>query len=512
MLSELLWNARSKRERGQCSLPTGGLPAHHGTLTIGGARFDIIPDRSGDAPCRRNLVKTDIIFICTECGRQMVKWMGRCPGCGEWNTVVEKQVSVSRRKKVGSPETEPAGVVPLTEIRGDTVPRIKTGIQELDRVLGGGLVRRSVILLGGDPGIGKSTLLMQALGTMARRGEAVLYISGEESLEQIKLRAERLGILSREFLILVENELEPIIERMKDFDAAVVVLDSVQSVFSRTSDSQPGSVNQVRHVAATVLDRIKNSESACFIVGHVTKDGALAGPKILEHMVDTVLSFEGERGHAYRILRGIKNRFGSATEIGVFEMGDAGLQEVVNPSELFLSERPQGVSGSAVTALVEGTRPILAEIQALVTGPVPGQGRRTCLGTDSQRLALMIAVIEKKLGLVLGDHDIFLNAVGGVRATEPATDLAVASALLSSFMDRSISRGTLVFGEVGLAGEIRRVSKANARVNEAVRLGFTRILAPMTNVESCSTAPGITLVGVSHINEIAALLFDHDRS
>lgn len=511
--SGLLLHARFKTENGRVRDTNGANRARHssarrcshvedsaGPLMDGNTAF------FGDAP-----LKTEIVFVCTECGKQMLKWMGRCPGCGEWNTVVEKQASPSRGKRAGSPETESTGVIPLTEIRGDTVPRLKTGILELDRVLGGGLVRRSVILLGGDPGIGKSTLLMQALGAMAHRGEAVLYVSGEESLEQLKLRAERLGVQSQDFLILVENELEPIIDKMLDGSASVVVLDSVQSVFSRSSDSQPGSVNQVRQVASTVLDRIKKSEAACFVVGHVTKDGSLAGPKILEHMVDTVLYFEGERGHAYRILRGVKNRFGSATEIGVFEMGDCGLEEVHNPSELFLSERPQGVSGSTVTALVEGSRPILAEIQALVTGPVPGQGRRTCLGTDSQRLALMIAVIEKRLGLSLGDHDIFLNAVGGVRATEPATDLAVASALLSSFMDRSVSRGTLTFGEVGLAGEVRRVSKAAERINEARRLGFNRILAPSTNVEAFSDEPGITLVGVSHIGEIAGLLFDDDR-
>lgn len=434
--------------------------------------------------------------------------MGRCPGCGEWNTVVEREISRTKASRTKTLRKNVSNVIPLSEIQGDRVPRLKIGIQELDRVLGGGIVRRSVILLGGDPGIGKSTLLMQALGAMAARGETVLYISGEESLEQLKLRAERLGVGSRDFLILVENELETIMDKMGDVEASVVVLDSVQSVFSRSTDSHPGSVTQVRLVAGTILDRIKKGTAACFIVGHVTKDGLLAGPKVLEHMVDTVLYFEGERGHAYRILRGVKNRFGSATEIGVFEMGDSGLSEVANPSELFLSERPQGVSGSTVTALVEGTRPILAEIQALVTGPVPGQGRRTCLGTDSQRLALMIAVIEKKLGITLGDQDIFLNAVGGVRATEPATDLALAAALLSSFMDREIPAGTLVFGEVGLAGEVRRASKAVPRINEASRLGFDRIIVPSANVEDGMPDGGVTLVGISHINEIAGLLFE----
>ena len=349
---------------------------------------------------------------------------------------------------------------------------------------------------------------MQALGHMAHAGQKVLYVSGEESSEQLKLRADRLGIRADNFLVLVENELEAIIDKISQNEAAVVVLDSVQSVFSRSFEAQAGSVSQVRQVAGRILECIKRGSSACFIVGHVTKDGALAGPRVLEHMVDTVLYFEGERGHSYRILRAVKNRFGSASEIGVFEMGDSGLNEVANPSELFLSERPEGVSGSIVTALVEGSRPILAEIQALVTGPAPGQGRRTCLGTDSQRLALMIAVIEKKLGLTLSDQDIFLNAVGGVRATEPAADLAIAAALLSSFMDRNVPKGTLVFGEVGLAGEVRRVSRAAARMKEATRLGFHRIIAPSSNAEDLSLPAGATISGISRINELADLLFD----
>lgn len=399
-------------------------------------------------------------------------------------------------------------VISIADIQGDTQPRLRTGVKELDRVLGGGIVRRSVILLGGDPGIGKSTLLMEALGSLAESGERVLYVSGEESSEQIKLRAERLGIHNRDFLLLVENELESVIHKIEETESSVVVLDSVQSIFSRSFESAAGSVSQVRHVAGCIMDSIKRGTSACFIVGHVTKDGALAGPKVLEHMVDTVLYFEGERKYPYRILRAVKNRFGSASEIGVFEMTDSGLQEVANPSELFLSERPKGVPGSTVTAIVEGTRPILAEVQALVTGPVPGQGRRTCLGTDSQRLALMIAVLEKKLGLTLGDQDIFLNAVGGVRATEPATDLAMAAALLSSFMERSVAAGTVIFGEVGLAGEVRRVSRADARINEAARLGFNRIIVPASNSEPSSLPENVTAIGVSHVNELTPMLFD----
>ncbi|MGZ6226212.1 MAG: DNA repair protein RadA [Syntrophales bacterium] len=454
-------------------------------------------------------MKTDIIFICNECGKQLLKWMGRCPGCGEWNSIVEKQVSGTRSaQRQATVDQEPGSVVALPEIRGDSRIRLKTGIEELDRVLGGGLVNRSVVLVGGDPGIGKTTLLMQALGKMASAGITVLYISGEESSEQLNLRAERLGIQSGNFLVLVENDLDAIIEKMTDSKASVLVVDSVQAVYSRSFDGQPGGISQVRQVAGQILECVKRGLAACFIVGHVTKEGNLAGPKVLEHMVDTVLYFEGERGHPYRILRAVKNRFGSASEIGVFEMGDAGLAEVANPSEIFLSERPEDASGSAVTALVEGTRPILAEIQALVAGPVPGQGRRTCLGIDSQRLALMIAVVEKKLGFTLGDQDIFLNAVGGVSATEPAADLAIAAAMLSSFADKPIAPGTLVFGEVGLAGEVRRVSRASERINEAARLGFSRIICPFACAEQTIAPPGLFCIGISRLQELPDALFD----
>ncbi|MEJ2716425.1 MAG: DNA repair protein RadA [Deltaproteobacteria bacterium] len=460
-------------------------------------------------------MKTDIVFVCSQCGKQLVKWMGRCPGCGEWNSVVEKEVASSRRASKHAPraQEQDAGVIrSITEIPQEAQPRLRSGIQELDRVLGGGVVRRSVILVGGDPGIGKSTLLMQALGSMARRGDRVLYVSGEESSEQLKLRAERLDLRSEGFLVLMENQLETILSRIDEADTSVVVLDSVQSVFSRSFESPAGSVAQVRHVAASILDAIKRGSAACFVVGHVTKGGDLAGPKVLEHMVDTVLYFEGERGHPYRILRAVKNRFGSASEIGVFEMGDRGLVEVANPSEIFLSERPLEVAGSVVTALMEGSRPILAEIQALVTGPVPGQGRRTCLGIDPQRLALMIAVLEKKLGLTLADQDIFVNAVGGVRAMEPSADLAIAAALLSSFMDRIMPRGTVVFGEVGLAGEVRRVSRSDERITESARLGFHRVIVPQSNVNAPAPRAEVETVGVSRVSELARLLRETDGS
>lgn len=455
-------------------------------------------------------MKTDIVFECTECGKRMPKWMGRCPGCGSWNTVVEHQEARggTSRSRGQRADVSTGRALPITEVPSDPEPRLKTGIEELDRVLGGGLVRRSVILVGGDPGIGKTTLLMQALHRLAVGGHPVLYASGEESREQLKLRAERLGIGNDRFLVLIENNLENVINRMTENSTAAVVLDSVQAVASGHIDSIAGSVTQIRHVASEIMDTIKKSDAACFIVGHVTKDGNIAGPKMLEHMVDTVLSFEGDRNHPYRILRAVKNRFGSASEIGVFEMGDSGLIEVTNPSELFIAERPTGATGSSVTSLMEGSRPILAEIQALTTGPVAGQGRRTCLGTDAQRLALVVAVIEKKLGLTLTDHDIFVNAVGGVRAVEPAADLAVVSSLLSSFTNRPVPPDTVVFGELGLAGEVRRVSRAELRISEAVRLGFRRIVLPASNADSAEVPKSVRTVGVARLTELADLLFD----
>ncbi len=452
-------------------------------------------------------MKTEIAFVCRECGARTVKWMGRCPQCGQWNSVEEKISQIPPKSRVRMEEND-SGPISILDISDDRSPRLSTGIDELDRALGGGLVYSSVILVGGDPGIGKSTLLMQALGAMSTRGETVLYVSGEESLEQIKIRADRLGIHSPSFLVVAENRLERILELIKTTGASVVVLDSAQSVSAQGVDSHPGSINQVRHVASMSIETVKKGHAACFLVGHVTKDGVLAGPKVLEHMVDTVLYFEGDRGHPYRILRAVKNRFGSVSEIGVFEMTDAGLSQVVNPSEFFLSERPEGASGSVVTSLVEGSRPILAEIQALVSGPTLGSGRRTCLGTDPQRLALMVAVIEKKLGLMLNDQDIFLNAVGGVRATEPSVDLGVVAAVISSFLEQVIPFSSMVFGEIGLSGEVRPVARAASRINEAVRLGYTRIVGPKRNLDLCPM-PGIaSFVPVSHIRDLPSILFE----
>ncbi len=453
-------------------------------------------------------MRTDIEFVCENCGKQMIKWMGRCPVCSEWNTIVQRKSYGKDNRGIAPASISIGKIFSLTEINNEAEPRLSTGIQELDRVLGGGIVSKSVILLGGDPGIGKSTLVMQALSRMARRGETVLYVSGEESCEQIKLRADRINAVSPSFLILAENRLEAILDKLGDVEASVIVLDSVQSIVAQAVESHPGSISQVRYVAAKIVEYIKSSTSACLVIGHVTKEGGLAGPKVLEHTVDTVLYFEGDGSHPYRILRSAKNRFGSTSEIGVFEMGDGGLSEVTNPSELFLSERPEGVSGSTVTALMGGARPILAEIQALVSGPAPGQGRRTCLGADPQRLALITAVMEKKLGLSLLDHDIFLNAVGGIKATEPAVDLAVAAALISSFADRSVEPGTLFVGEIGLAGEVRRVTRWESRITESARLGFPRIICP-ANESEIPLPPGVVTVHISHISQLAAMILGH---
>lgn len=434
--------------------------------------------------------------------------MGRCPGCGEWNSVIEKQIPISNRPDNLRVEANAQGIISLAEIAPDPQLRFQTRLSEFDRILGGGIVRRSVVLIGGDPGIGKSTLLTQALGKIASNGSNVLYVSGEETIEQLKLRSERLGVSARGFHVLVENRLEPVLEKMMETQPVVAVIDSVQSIFTRSLDAQPGSVSQVREVAARLVEIVKNGNSACIIVGHVTKDGVLAGPKILEHMVDTVVYFESERSQSYRILRAVKNRYGSVSEIGVFQMGESGLEEVRNPSELFLKGRLEGTSGSTVTSLLEGSRPILAEIQALVTGPVPGQGRRTSLGADPQRLALMLAVIEKKLGASLGNHDIFLNAVGGIRACEPAVDLAIAAAILSSYADRPIPKDTVIFGEVGLAGEVRQVARSDTRIQEAVRLGFRRIISPRLDSGSVFSSDEVMVKGIASITELQSALID----
>jgi DNA repair protein RadA/Sms len=401
----------------------------------------------------------------------------------------------------------PAAPERIDEGLTDEPGRVSSKIHELDRVLGGGVVWGSAVLIGGDPGIGKSTLLLQALHGLAASGRSVLYISGEESTQQIKIRSQRLGLSSPHLYVVAEAALENILALMDQVNPAVAAVDSIQTIYSVALESAPGSVSQVRHCAGRLVHEAKKRDRPTFLVGHVTKEGAIAGPRVLEHMVDTVVYFEGDRGHSFRILRATKNRFGSTNEIGVFEMRDTGLHSVSNPSELFLAERPLGAPGSAVVAAIEGSRPILVELQALVCLSGLALPRRTTMGIDHNRLALLVAVLEKKVGLSLAQQDIFVNAVGGVRVEEPAIDLAIAAGVASSLLDRSIDPHTVLLGEVGLTGEIRGIGRADLRVKEAARLGFRRCVLPKSNVDRASNLKGVSVVGVGSLKEALDQVF-----
>lgn len=444
------------------------------------------------------------VFVCQNCGYQTPKWMGRCTDCGQWNTFVE-EVSESGRKSSRSPFT--AQPQPIDAISLDPELRYKTGIDEFDRTLGGGLVPGSLVLIGGDPGIGKSTIILQVAGQLSLQGLKALYLSGEESPQQIKLRAERLSIQSKNLYVITGTCIEDIFERMDKLNPDLLVLDSIQTVYTDTLSSAPGSVGQIREVAARFMNWAKETGSPAFLIGHVTKDGTIAGPKVLEHLVDTVLYFEGDGSHAYRILRAVKNRYGSTNEIGVFEMKDSGLQEVGNPSRIFLEERPEGASGSVVIPCLEGTRPLLVEIQALVGSSPLGMPRRTSIGVDHNRISLLLAVLAKRMGLEMGDQDIFVNVAGGLRVDEPAADLAIISALISSFLDKPVDREIVIFGEVGLAGEIRGVSQPALRIKEARKLGFSKCLLSRSNLESCASISGMDLVGVDSLKGLMDVLF-----
>ena len=444
-------------------------------------------------------VKKKSFFACQKCGCQSPKWLGKCPDCGEWNTMAEELEITSTRLQSG----EAAKPVPLSMVKRDIQNRSSCGISEFDRVLGGGLVEGSMVLIGGDPGIGKSTLLLQASAHLASNGGKVLYVSAEESVEQIKLRAMRMGITSDNLYLLGETNIERIAAQIADLKPVAAVIDSIQTVFTSTIESAPGSVSQVRESAGRLMLTAKGGKIPLFLVGHVTKDGSLAGPRVLEHLVDTVLYFEGDSGHSFRILRAVKNRFGSTNEIGVFEMKDTGLSPVANPSELFLAERPLGVSGSIVVSALEGTRPLLVELQALVSATSFGNPRRTTIGVDHNRLALLVAVLEKKVGLHLSGHDIFLNAAGGVRLNEPAADLGMVMAVASSHLDKPVDPQTFFLGEVGLSGEVRAVSQPEIRIREAVKLGFTRCILPNGSVKQVKVK-GIELVGVKKVEEALA--------
>ena len=452
-------------------------------------------------------MKQKSIYTCQQCGYQSPKWLGKCPDCQQWNSLVEETLAVLKGK--GKQSTAASGLPPqrLTEVQSSEEDRIRCGIGELDRVLGGGVVAGSFTLIGGDPGIGKSTLLLQAVDRLARVG-TVLYVTAEESARQVKLRGERLGVAARELFLLPETALETILDRVRELKPAFLVVDSIQTIFTAALDSAPGSVSQVRECAGRLMQVAKGDGIPTFIVGHVTKDGSIAGPRMLEHMVDTVLYFEGDPGHPYRILRAVKNRFGSTNEIGVFSMGEAGLAEVTNPSELFLAERPEGAAGSAVVPALEGSRPILVELQALVSGSSYGTPRRTTMGIDHNRVSLLVAVLEKKVGLSLLAQDIFLNVAGGVRLAEPAIDLGVMAALASSHLNKPIPPRTILFGEVGLAGEVRAVSRPELRVKEAARLGFDRCLLPAGNLKNLEAPPGMELIGVRRAEEALDGLFE----
>jgi DNA repair protein RadA/Sms len=444
--------------------------------------------------------KNRTLFFCNNCGQQAPKWLGRCPACGEWNTFVEEEIQDAAAYKSsdfmlnGAPQS-------MESIEATEGERLQTGIAELDRVLGGGIVGGSAILMGGEPGIGKSTLLLQVMEKLAGKGIPALYVSGEESARQIKLRGTRIGAKAKELLILVEVELESILARLAEVKPAVAVIDSIQTICSAAFSSAPGSVGQVREAAGKLILFAKKSGVPIFLVGHVTKDGSIAGPKILEHMVDTVLYFEGDSGHAYRIVRCIKNRFGPTHEIGVFEMRDTGLFEVANPSAFFLAERPEGAAGSVVVPSMEGTRPILVEVQALVSATSFGMPRRTAIGVDHNRVSLLTAVMDKICGIHVGNSDIFLNVAGGVEVDETAIDLGIVAAIASSFLNRAIASGTVVFGEIGLTGEIRGVSQTEFRLKEAARMGFKRCIFPGKGQKVGDSAEK-TKVGASDIELI----------
>jgi len=454
--------------------------------------------------------KTATVFYCQNCGYESTKWMGQCPGCREWNSFVEETIKKEDLKNVGTglmKSVKQAEACVLSDIVLQEENKLLTGIAELDRVLGGGIVQGSLTLVGGDPGIGKSTLLLQVCRNLSENGRKVLYISGEESQVQIKMRADRIGKFTENMLLLCETSLDLIEEAIKSRKPDVVVIDSIQTMYNENVSAAPGSVSQVRESTGVFLQLAKGLEVSIFIVGHVTKEGTVAGPRVLEHMVDTVLYFEGDRHASYRILRGVKNRFGSTNEIGVFEMREEGLVEVTNPSEYMLNGRPEDASGSVVSCSMEGTRPLLLEIQALVCNSNFGIPRRQTTGTDFNRVNLLMAVLEKRLGIQLSGCDAYVNLTGGLKIMEPAIDLGIVLALLSSFRNTVLSSKMLAFGEVGLSGEVRAVSMAKRRVAEAEKLGFETCIVPYVCAKDCRKDSKMKIVGVKTVQEAVEYLF-----
>lgn len=448
------------------------------------------------------MAKTKTVYFCQECGYESSKWMGQCPGCKQWNTFVEEKVGnktsgASGRSGIGK-DVKP---VTLASIEMRQEERYTSGFPELDHVLGGGIVSGSLVLVGGDPGIGKSTLLLQVCQSLGNQHISVLYISGEESLQQIKLRAQRIGTFSDSLTLLCETNLEIIDELIRREKPQVVIIDSIQTMYSENITSSPGSVSQVREATGAFMQLAKGIGITVFIVGHVTKEGVVAGPRVLEHMVDTVLYFEGDRHASYRILRSVKNRFGSTNEIGVFEMREQGLAEVANPSEFMLSGKPKEASGCVTACSMEGTRPLLLEVQALVCRSSFGIPRRTAAGTDTNRVNLLMAVLEKRLNLRLSECDAYVNIAGGIKMNEPALDLGIVLSIVSSYKDRCIDDKTVCFGEVGLSGEVRAVSMAGQRIQEASRLGFTTCILPAVSLDAVKKTDGINLIGVRNVKE-----------
>ena len=444
-------------------------------------------------------------FVCQECGYESLRWIGKCPSCNSWNSFVE-EVYDAKAKKLSIADTKDVKVERLIDISISDEERIETGLGELDRVLGGGIVRGSLALIGGDPGIGKSTLAVQIANNISNKEHNVLYVSGEESVKQIKMRSDRLNIKSDKLYILAETNLDIITRVVEKINPEIIIIDSIQTMFDPSIESAPGSVSQVRTITSNLMKLSKTREMASFIVGHVTKDGSIAGPRVLEHMVDVVLYFEGERHNTYRLLRGVKNRFGSTNEIGMFEMRDIGLVEVKNPSEMLLSGRPEHTAGTIVVPSVEGTRPMMIEVQALVTNTLFGMPRRVATGIDYNRVVLMIAVLEKKAGLHLQNSDAYINIVGGIQIKEPAIDLGIVCAIASSFKDVTIDSKTVALGEVGLTGELRTVSFIEKRIKEASKLGFKRVIIPQANLKGLEKNNDIEVIGVPNIEKALKII------
>ena len=468
----------------------------------------------------RRVARARTVFVCQQCGAQFAKWLGRCQECGAWETVVEETVAPrpaasgggfgGARTSVAIAAQRAAKPIPLKSVTPQSHARIGTGLEELDRVLGGGIVPGSVTLLGGDPGIGKSTIGLQVLAELAKGGITALYVSGEESPEQVKLRADRLAC-NESVLILPETCVEEIVGHVSATDPGIVLIDSIQTMHSRELTSAAGSVGQVRECAAALVAQAKSTGKPMILIGHVTKEGTIAGPRVLEHVVDTVLHFEGDQGGGLRLLRAVKNRFGPTNEVGVFEMGERGLEDVANPSAVLLAERPKGASGSSVLPTIEGTRPLLVEVQALCTRSALAMPRRTTLGLDANRVAVLTAIVDKRAGLKLFEHDLFVSVAGGIRVQEPAADLAIIAAIGSSASDTPLPEGLTLFGEVGLAGEVRAVRHAETRLREAHKLGFTRAIVPAATARQVRAPDGIEVQGVATVLELWTALFGGRR-